>query len=154
MGIKLDQIDYKLLDLLSNDSRSSYAELGRLINLSRVSVRDRVNKLIENGVIERFSIIINPKMVGFNLSVFFEIDVHPHKLQEVAKSLAENKHVLSVNQMTGPSTLHAHAALKDNHHLQSFLVNSVYSLPGINAVNSFVLLRGFKSKSGGIKIGI
>ena len=93
-------------------------------------------------------------MVGLNLSVFFEIDVHPHKLQEVAKTLAENKYVLSVNQMTGPSTLHAHAALRDNQHLQTFLVNTVYSLPGISSVNSHVLLRGFKSKIGGIKIGI
>lgn len=154
MDNTLDGIDNKIIDLLIKDSRMSFAEIGRLVNLSRVSVRERVNRLIESGVIERFSIIINPKMVGLNLSVFFEIDVHPHKLQEVAKTLAENKYVLSVNQMTGPSTLHAHAALRDNQHLQTFLVNTVYSLPGISSVNSHVLLRGFKSKIGGIKIGI
>lgn len=154
MEYRLDETDNKILDLLSMDSRLSYAELGRLVNLSRVSVRERVNKLIESGIIERFSVIINPKKVGLNLSVFFEIDVHPHKLEEVAKALAQNNHVLSVNQMTGPSRIHAHAALRDNIHLQQFLVQAVYSLPGINSVNSYVLLRGFKSKSGGIKIGV
>ena len=154
MDNNLDGIDNKIIDLLIKDSRMSFAEIGRLVNLSRVSVRERVNRLIESGVIERFSIIINPKMVGLNLSVFFEIDVHPHKLQEVAKTLAENQYVLSVNQMTGPSTLHAHVALRDNQHLQTFLINTVYSLPGISSVNSRVLLRGFKPKIGGVRIGI
>ncbi len=154
MDFNLDAIDNKILDLLTKDGRQTFAELGRILNLSRVSVRDRVNRLVESGVIDRFSIIINPRKVGLNLSVFFEIDVHPYKLQEVAKALAENPHVLSVNQMTGPSTLHAHAALRDNQHLQTFLVQSVYSLPGINSVNSYVLLRSFKPKTGGVKISV
>ena len=149
----VDEIDQKIMDLLSEDGRLSYAELGRILNLSRVSVRDRVNRLIESGIIERFSIIINPAKVGYNISAFFEIDVNPNKLNEVAKILADNKFVLSVNQMTGPSRLHMHACLWDNQHLQQFLIDTVYKLPGINAVNSCVLLRGFKTKRGGIKIG-
>lgn len=153
LTIEMDRIDQIILDKLSEDGRMSYAELGRILNMSRVSVRERVNRLVEEGVIERFSIIINPAKVGFSLSVFFEIAVHPSKLHEVAKTLADSEYVLSVNQMTGPTTLHVHACLKDNLHLQQFMKETVYSLPGINSVSSYVLLRGFKSKRGGIKIG-
>lgn len=150
----VDELDAKILDLLTDDSRLSFAEIGRIINLSRVAVRERVNKLFETGVIEKFSIIINPYKVGLNLSVFFIIDMHPGKLKEVANILAKNKYVLSVNQMTGPSGLHMHAALRDHQHLEQFLTNTLYILPGINSVSSFVLLRSFKPKRGGIKIGI
>lgn len=153
MDVAIDVLDQKILNILCEDGRMSYAEIGRILNLSRVSVRERVNRLVETGVIERFSIIINPTKVGLNLSVFFEIAVHPNQLQNVAKSLAANKFVLSVNQMTGPSTLHVHASLRDNNHLKSFMMDSIYNLPGINSVNSYVLLHGFKSKRGGIKIG-
>lgn len=150
---KIDETDQKILDLLCEDARMSYAELGRRLNLTRVTVRERVNDLVESGVIERFSIIINPAKAGYHLSAFFEIGVHPSKLHEVAKTLANNKFVQSVNQMTGPSTLHVHASLYDNNHLQDFMKDAIYNLPGINNVNSYVLLRGFKVKRGGVKIG-
>ncbi|MEA4892346.1 MAG: Lrp/AsnC family transcriptional regulator [Peptococcaceae bacterium] len=150
----LDVLDQKIMDLLSEDGRLTYAELGRMLNLSRVAVRDRVNRLVDSGVIERFSIIINPAKVGYNISAFFEIDINPNKLHEAARNLADNKFVLSVNQMTGPSRLHVHASLWDNQHLQQFLKDAVYSLPGINSVSSYILLRSFKTKRGGIKIGI
>lgn len=149
----VDDMDQKIMNLLSEDARMSYAEIGRKLNLSRVSVRERVNHLVDSGVIERFSIIINPAKVGFNLAAFFEIAVHPNKLHDVAKTLADNEFVLSVNQMTGPTTLHVHACLRDNNHLQNFMKDAIYNMTGINSVSSYVLLRGFKSKKGGIKIG-
>jgi DNA-binding Lrp family transcriptional regulator len=150
---KIDETDQKILDILCEDARMSYAEIGRHLNLTRVTVRERVAALVESGVIERFSIIINPPKVGYNLSAFFEIGVHPNKLHEVANALADNKFVQSVNQMTGPNTLHVHASLRDSNHLQDFMQNAIYNLSGINNVNSYVLLRGFKVKKGGIKIG-
>lgn len=150
--IHLDEIDKKILNLLVEDGRLSYAELGRSLHMSRVAVRERVNALVDSGVIERFSIILNPQKMGLTLSVFFEIDAHPNKLQEIATALAKNQHVLSVNQMTGPSTLHVHAALRDHQHLESFMRETAYSFPGVSSVNSYVLLRSFKAKSGGIKI--
>jgi DNA-binding Lrp family transcriptional regulator len=152
--LDVDDIDRKILDQLSEDGRISYAELGRILNLSRVSVRDRVNRLIDLGIIERFSAIINPTKLGYSISAFFQIDVHPNKLYEVAKNLADNKYVLSVNQMTGPSRLHVHACLYDYSHLEKFLRDTIYHLPGIVSVESFTLLHGFKTKRGGIKIGV
>ncbi len=153
MDNRLDELDYKILELLTQDGRMSFADMGRSLSMSRVAVRERVNKLVDCGVIERFSIIVNPHKIGLRISVFFEIDVHPQKMQQVANNLSENQYVLSINQMTGPNTLHVHAALRDNAHLEEFLRKNIYSLSGINSVNSYVLLRGFKPKTGGIKIG-
>ena len=148
----LDELDYRILKILEKEGRKSFAEIGRDLNLSRTAVRDRVLALEEKGVIERFSVIINPRAVGLNLAVFFEIECMPSKLLEVADCLARDEYILSVNQMTGKSTLHVHAALRNTAHLESFLNNVIYALPGINSVDSSVLLRGLKSKSGGIKI--
>ena len=148
----LDELDYKILKMLEKDGRRPFAEIGRELNLSRTAVRDRVLAMEEEGVIEHFSVIINPRAVGLNLSVFFEIECMPSKLLEVARQLAKQEYILSVNQMTGKSTLHAHAALRGTSHLESVLNEVIYALPGINSVNSFVLLRGLKSKSGGVKI--
>ena len=127
----LDELDYRILKILEKEGRKSFAEIGRELNLSRTAVRDRVLALEEKGVIERFSVIINPRAVGLNHSGFFSrSNVCPSKLLEVADHLARDEHILSVNQMTGKSTLHVHAALRNTAHLESFLNNVIYALPG------------------------
>lgn len=151
-SVDLDDIDMKILNLLQDDGKISYAELGRKLNMSRSAVRERVNILIERGIIEKFTIVINPYKLGLEMSAFFEIDVEPRHLQTVAKTLAEQKYVQSVNQMSGPSTLHVHAILKNKEHLEKFLSETIYSLNGITSVRSYILIRGFKSKSGGLRI--
>ncbi|MDR1192876.1 MAG: Lrp/AsnC family transcriptional regulator [Peptococcaceae bacterium] len=148
----LDDLDYKILKILERYGRRSFAEIGRELNLSRTAVRERVNQMMQEKVIERFSVIINPRAVGLNFSVFFEIECNPAQLLDVAAVLAKNEYILSCNQMTGKSTLHAHAALRDKEHLESFLTEVIYALPGTRSVNSLLLLRGLKPKSGGIKI--
>ena len=151
-GPDVDEIDEKILNILVEDGRISYADLGRRLMLTRTAVRDRVQNLLNKGVIERFTIVINPRKVGRHLSAFFEIDLDPPHLRSIATSLADNEYVLSVHQMTGPSTLHVHASLRDGEHLAEFLQDNLHSLPGITKVKTYVLLTSFKSKYGGIRI--
>ncbi len=49
----LDKLDQGIIDCLVEDGRMSYVEIGRRLNISRVSVRDRVQQLKEKGIIER-----------------------------------------------------------------------------------------------------
>jgi Lrp/AsnC family transcriptional regulator, leucine-responsive regulatory protein len=146
--MKIDQIDKKILEILTQNGRMSYVDIGKELNLSRVSVRERVNQLIDNGVIERFSTVINSELVGKKVSAFFEVDCEPASLVEVAENLANNPSVASCYQMTGPSTLHMHVLVDDFNALESFINKELYSLDGITRVESHILLRRFKSRSG------
>src|SRR5690606_304125 len=83
-SVVIDAVNRKLLELLALDGRMSYAALGRHVHLTRAAVRDRVNSLVRSGVLERFAVIINPEKLGYTLSAFFEIDVEPARLEEVA----------------------------------------------------------------------
>ncbi len=82
------------------------------------------------------------------VSAFFEVDCEPSSLVEVAQSLADNPSVASCYQMTGPSTLHMHVLVEDFKKLESFINEELYSLNGINRVESHILLRRFKSRKG------
>jgi Lrp/AsnC family transcriptional regulator, leucine-responsive regulatory protein len=146
--MKIDEIDRKILQLLTENGRLSYAEIGKRLNLSRVSVRERVNQLIESGVIERFSVVINSEKFGKKVSAFFEVDCEPAYLVKVAQTLADNPSVASCYQMTGPSTLHMHVLVEDFAALEKFVNNELYSLEGITRVESHILLRRFKSRNG------
>lgn len=146
--MKLDQIDQRIIEILIENGRMSYVDIGKELNISRVAVRDRVNHLMDNGVIEKFTAVINAEKVGKSVSAFFEVDCEPAFLVEVAQKLADNPSVASCYQMTGPSTLHMHVLVNDFNALEHFINNELYALEGITRVESHILLRRFKSRLG------
>lgn len=146
--MKLDQIDQRIIEILIENGRMSYVDIGKELNISRVAVRDRVNHLMDNGVIEKFTAVINAEKVGKSVSAFFEVDCEPAFLVEVAQKLADNPSVASCYQMTGPSTLHMHVLVNDFNALEHFINNELYALEGISRVESHILLRRFKSRIG------
>ncbi len=148
----MDDLDRILLDTLSLDGRTSYAELGRKIGLTRASVKERVEKLREEGIIESFTITINPEKLGKLVSAFFEIDVEPWCLDEVAHTLGEEEAVENIYLMTGSSTLHMHALLTDMDALERFVLERVYALKGIMRVRTHVILKRYKSRKGGLRL--
>lgn len=144
----MDETNKKILELLIENGRLSYVDIGKELNLSRVAVRERVNNLYENGTIERFTVVVNSEKVGKNVSAFFEVDCEPSSLVNVAQTLADLPAVASCYQMTGPSTLHMHVLVNDFIDLEKFINEELYALNGIDRVGSHILLRRFKSRSG------
>ena len=144
----MDQVDRDILELLTENGRISYVDIGKELGLSRVAVRERVTKLIDDGVIEQFTVVINSSKAGKEISAFFDIDCEPGSLVKVAEALAENPSVASCYQMTGPSTLHTHVLVDDHSSLERFINEELYALEGITRVESHILLRRFKSRRG------
>ncbi|MFD1039932.1 Lrp/AsnC family transcriptional regulator [Virgibacillus byunsanensis] len=144
----LDDTDKKIIELLTDNGRMSYVDIGKELGLSRVSVRERVQHLAKDGVIEKFTVVVNSEKFGKQVSAFFEVDCEPGSLVKVAEALANNPSVASCYQMTGPSTLHMHVLVEDSDDLEKFINNELYALEGITRVESHILLRRFKSRNG------
>lgn len=146
--MRLDAVDRRILELLTLNGRMSYVDIGKELNLSRVAVRERVNQLCDSGIIEKFSVVINSELAGKKVSAFFEVDCEPSYLVTVAETLVNNPSVASCYQMTGPSTLHMHVLVEDFQALEKFINEEIYTLQGITRVDSHILLRRFKSRTG------
>lgn len=130
----------------------SYAELGRKLDLTRVSIRERIVKLQKKGIIEKFTVVVDPEKIGKKLSAFFEIDVEPNYLDEVADELAQEDEVHSLYLMTGASTLHMHSLLRDHDQLEEFLIEKIYSQKGITRVKSNIILKRYINREGGARL--
>ncbi|GED15335.1 Lrp/AsnC family transcriptional regulator [Aneurinibacillus migulanus] len=146
--MEIDDIDRKIIGLLHENGRISYTDLAKEVGLSRVAVQSRVNALIESGIIERFTAVINPARVGIQISAFFNVDVEPRHLHEVAEQLAAETSVTSLYHMTGPSTLHMHGMFANMKEMEDFMQNTLYSMPGIARVESQMLIKRYKSRMG------
>lgn len=148
MPSPLDDIDRNIIAILNRNGRISYTDLAQEVGLSRVAVQNRVNALMESGVIERFAAVINPEKIGINVSTFFNIDVEPKYLYEVAEKLAEEPYVTSLYHMSGPSKLHMHGLFVNNQEMEQFLKEKIYPLPGVTGVDVQILLHRYKSRMG------
>lgn len=146
--LQLDEIDRKILSILHENSRISYTNLAKKIGLSRVAVQSRINVLIESNVIERFTVVINPEKIGIFVSAFFNVEVEPQYLQQAAEKLATEPGVTSLYHMTGPSKLHMHGIFANNQEMEGFMVNKLYTIPGIMSVDCQVLINRYKSRMG------
>ncbi|GKU85196.1 Lrp/AsnC family transcriptional regulator [Niallia sp. NCCP-28] len=145
---KLDAIDQAILDLLHENSRISYTDIGKHVGISRVAVQMRINTLMEQGIIERFTTVINPTRIGMMVSAFFNVDVEPKYLEQVAEKLANDSAVSSLYHMTGPSKLHMHGIFADNQEMEEFLTDKLYATEGVVSVDTQLLIKRYKSRMG------
>lgn len=147
-NLVLDEIDKQILTILHEEGRISYTDLGKRVDLSRVAVQSRINQLIEAGVIEKFTAVINPAKIGIHVSVFFNVEVEPQFLEEVALKLEEEPAVTSLYHMTGPSKLHMHGIFANDQEMEEFLTKRLYPLRGVVSVDCQMLIKRYKSRMG------
>ncbi|APY12039.1 ArsR family transcriptional regulator [Seonamhaeicola sp. S2-3] len=117
----VDNTDKKLLDILKENSRLSFADLGRKINLSPSSVRERVQKLEEEGVIKKYDIQINNKLIGYDLEAFILLKVFPGKLKYVINKVHEFPEITVAHRITGNQNIHLKVVVKNQLCLQKLL---------------------------------
>lgn len=145
IGLKLNKIDMDILRLLANDCRASYAEIAREVHLSRMAVRERVMKMTEEGIIEKFTVQLNSPKVGLNTAVFLQIASIPSEIDYVASELCKHPQIESVYATTGKNELHVHGYVKDFGELNNFIFEEVYKIKGVTEVNFNLITKKYKS---------
>lgn len=145
--IQLDATDYAILEILKDDGRCSYSDIAEQVHLSRVEVRERINSMKESGIIHGFTVVIDAKAYQKKAGVFMDVEVAPSKLESVAARLVEQKEIAIVSQHTGTTGLHVHAYIDDVNKLSSFLEENIYSIDGVKAVRSQLLIHQYKTNS-------
>lgn len=116
-----DTIDLKILESLQQNSRKSFADIGRIVGLSPSAVRERVQKIEDQGVIKKYGVQLDYKLLGYDLEVFILVKVFHGNLQrflDFVKTLAE---VREAHRITGNYNVHLKVLLKDQLHLQSLI---------------------------------
>lgn len=140
----LDEIDRRILALLSENARMSYVDIGEEVGLSRVAVKNRVLALEERGVIEKYTVIINPQKISRTISAYFEIAIAPASYDDVVDLMMRNHYITKVYQVTGSSKFHVHAILNNEEEMDDLLKNVIYKLPGLQDIYVNVILTRIK----------
>jgi len=83
----VDEINLKIIDELLKNARVKYNELAKKIRLSDVAIMKRVKNLERNGVVLKYTSIINPAKIGYNMVSYTGINVKPEKMIEIVDEL-------------------------------------------------------------------
>lgn len=97
----IDEVDARLLRLLEADSRTSLAELARVLGMSPPSVAERLKRLEEGGVIRRFTVDVSVAALGYALAAYVRIRPTAGQLTKVVELLAGLPEIVECDRITG-----------------------------------------------------
>ena len=87
----LDELDKKIVELLINNARVSYSEIGEKVGISRVAVKMRVHSLEKRGIIEEYTTVINPQKISGAVSAILKLKLSLNVLKRLPKHCAVMK---------------------------------------------------------------
>lgn len=140
----VDQTDLMILSLLEADSSTPYTEIARRLGLNESTVRKRVASMREEGVIKRFTVILDPSKVGYNTVAIVGIDVEPSKLLEAAQRLSEIPETKYVATSTGDHMIMTEIWARDGRELSRIISEKVGRIEGIRRICPSIVLERFK----------
>jgi Lrp/AsnC family transcriptional regulator, regulator for asnA, asnC and gidA len=135
----LDDVNKRIIDQLQQDGRMSYATLAKQIGLSEAAARQRVQRMLDSGVMQIVA-VTDPLTLGFRRQVMIGMKVEGD-MRTVAELLAAIPEVDYVVVCAGGYDLLAEMVCVDDDHLLSLLNEQIRSIPGVRSTETFVYLK-------------
>jgi DNA-binding Lrp family transcriptional regulator len=117
----VDEIDRKIINLFQEDGRMSYRKIAKELDISIGTVHNRIDKLTKNGVIKKFTPVIDHKKLGYALTTVIGVRVKGGVLKNWEDRTAYHKNVLCVYDVTGEFDAILIARFKDTQELDKFV---------------------------------
>jgi Lrp/AsnC family transcriptional regulator for asnA, asnC and gidA len=140
VNVKLDNYDHQIVEALRQDGRMPYARIASKLGVSPGMVRQRVQRLIEEGAI-RIAAITNPIRMGYPLMALVGINVDVLRFREIADQIASFEEVIYLVLATGSYDLLVEVVCRDNAHLVEFLTKRLYEVEGVRDTETFIYLE-------------
>jgi Lrp/AsnC family transcriptional regulator for asnA, asnC and gidA len=135
----LDDVNKRIIEQLQRDGRMSYATLAKQIGLSEAAARQRVQRMLDSGVMQIVA-VTDPLTLGFRRQVMIGLKVEGD-MRAVAEQLATIPEVDYVVVCAGGYDLLAEMVCVDDDHLLSLLNDRIRSIPGVTTTETFVYLK-------------
>ena len=138
---QLDSLDYKILRMLSINARKPYLEIARECNVSGAAIHQRIQKLINMGVLTGSESLIDPSSVGYDTCVYIGFFLKdPSHFDQVVEKLKTIPEVVECHFTTGQYDLFIKLYAKNNNHLLSIIHGKLQNL-GLARTESLISFK-------------
>jgi len=135
----LDEVSKAIIEQLQQDGRRAYAKIGQAVGLSEAAVRQRVQRMIDSGLMQIVA-VTDPMELGFARQAMIGLTVEG-PLEAVADALAEMEEIEYVVITAGGFDILVEAVCESDEHLLSVLSSRIRSIPGVRGTETFVYLK-------------
>ncbi len=117
----IDALDMKIVRALQADARKPVVQVAKEVNASEATVRRRIEKLLKDGIIERFSVVLDYHKLGRVIKAFIGLRVEPAKLRVIAEHLAKHADTQVVYRTSGDTDIVIEVIFEKMEDLNDFL---------------------------------
>jgi len=140
----MDSKDMKILNILMKDGRRPYTEIAKELGTSESSIRKRVRKMEDEGIIKGYNVEVEPSKIGYGVVALTGFDTSPEDFLTVANKLCEFDEVKKVWTSTGDHMIMTEIWARDGRELSEILFNKVGKIEGIKKVCPAIILEQLK----------
>jgi len=134
MSIMIDKKDKIILDELKKNARDSTKNIATRVKIPRVTVHDRIQKMIERGIIKSFNVIIDYKKIGFSSEAFIFVSFLPNpevSQRQLAKGIAKLPGVSEVHIISGEYDLFLKVRGESLEEIGKLIIDKLRQLKGV-----------------------
>jgi len=139
--LSIDEKDRMILEALRKDSSKPISKLSKELGIPRATVQDRINKLIKQGIIKRFTIVPDYSKLGRPVTAFVMISFHPSpevSQRELARQIALLPEVEEVHLISGQWDILVKIKVKDVESAGAFVIDRIRTMKGVEKTETCV----------------
>jgi len=141
----MDTLDYKILECLKHNARQKASAIGEKINLSVSAVIERIRKLENAGIISGYTVELDMKKLGQDVTAFMEIGLeHPKYYDSFSQAIKNNPNIISCYYLTGDYDFLIKIVTDSSDNLE-MLHRHLKSLDGVQSTRTHIVLKNIKN---------
>ncbi len=127
----MDETDIKLLEILQENCKLNFTQIGNELDIAESTVRYRIERLEKRGIITNYIALINPRMVGLSITAIMMIKINPQMIEQISPKLASFKELRHLFRTTGQYDMISVVNARDITHLNR-LMGEIKQIDGIH----------------------
>jgi len=142
MKIELDSVDKGIINILQENAKTAYADIGKQLFVSAGTVHARIKKLEQLKIIKKSTIVVNHELIGYDITCFLGVFLTKSSFYEtVKKELELINEIESVHYTTGQYSMFIKMICKDTNHLRNTLHDKIQKIEGIQRTETLISLK-------------
>jgi Lrp/AsnC family transcriptional regulator, regulator for asnA, asnC and gidA len=137
----IDELDQKILKLITQNARIPFLEVARECGVSGAAIHQRVQRLLNLGVVTGSEFILNPEKLGYNTCAFMGIHLEKASFhKQVVEQLMKIPEIIECHYTTGQYAIFLKIQTKTNKHLKQIIDDEFQKIEGIARTETFMSL--------------
>jgi len=148
--VPVDETDRRILARLQLDGREPVARLAEAVGLSAPPVHERLRRLEEAGIIRGYTVVLDAAQIGFRFTAMVSVTLALHRegaMMKFRDAVLAVPEILDCYHTTGGADFLLRVVCRDTAHYEDLVLHTLTRLPGVERLNSSVVLSSFKAST-------